>query len=97
MRNAPIVEFETDEKVSFQIIIENWSNNKNPKHPAVLERYNGREWKEVDRWDIKDYSTDGNSIKLKNKEKIIEEGKERINEKLRFNKDGNITNVNRRY
>jgi len=95
-RNAPVAEFETTEDVCFRVIVENWSNDKNPTHPAILERYDGSQWNEVDRWDVQE-ETDTNTIKVKDNEVIVMEAKSKINTKLMFEKDGQVTNVNRRF
>lgn len=85
-RNAPLAEIETDEGVIFRVIKENWSNSKNPTAPAVLQRYDGSAWQEVDRWDRKDKSDAW----------IIEEAENRINQKTMFQKDGNVKTTNHR-
>lgn len=86
VRSAPLAEYETTENVHFKVVKEDWANNKNPTHPAVLYRYNGSEWKDVDRWDrknVEDYD-------------LVLEAKRRINQKSMFEKDGNVETTNER-
>lgn len=93
--NAPLAEFVTDEGVSFQVVKENSSNHKDPRHPARLDRYNGSEWKEVDRWDIQ-VPTETNFVEEKSDSEIIAEAKERINTKARFDTDGVVVETDER-
>jgi predicted acyl esterase len=86
MVNAPLAEYETTENVHFKVVKENWSNSKTPTHPAVLYRYNGSEWKEVDRWDRKNDKDHD----------IAQEAKRRINQKSMFEKDGKVESTSDR-
>lgn len=92
VRNGPLAEFETTEGVSFQVIRENWSNHKTPKHPAVLERYDGSQWHEVDRWDVSK-DTESNTVETDTDEEIITKAADKINNKSRFDDDGSVENI----
>lgn len=98
--NAPTAEFVTSEGVTFRVVEENSSNHKTPSHPARLDRYNGEDWKEVDRWDIRDYEKEeehsNNRIYTKSDDEIVQEAKRRINEKAMFQNDGQVVDIARR-
>jgi hypothetical protein len=94
--NAPIAEIVMDSDVVFRVIKENWSNNKTPTHPALLERYDGSEWIEVDRWDRQDNTDDSNTVVENSDETIVDNAVERINNKKVFESDGNVKSVNSR-
>lgn len=95
-QNGPIAEFVTTEGVSFQVIRENWSNNKTPKFPAVLERYDGSQWHEVDRWDINRH-TESSNVETYTDEEILQQAAERINNKQRFDDDGAVDDIVREF
>ena len=100
-RNAPLAEFVTTAGVTFRVIREDWSNHKDPTYPAVLERYDGERWNEVDRWDARDYEADeqdeSNTIHKKSDETLVDEAVDRIETKSMFEEDGGVAEVSRRF
>jgi len=100
VQNAPIVEFVIGNDVTFRVIVENFGNNKTPTHPAVLQRYDGDSWREVDRWDIESKEeSDLNDayVHTKDNDTIVNEARTKIDHKPMFKKDGSVEQTNKRY
>lgn len=95
-RNGSLAEFVTEEGVTFQVVVEQSSNHKSPRHPARLDRYDGSQWHEVDRWDI-EIDTERKKIQTYEDSEIVDQAEERINTKQRFDKDGSVSEVNLNY